>query len=608
MIRCIAFSGSGGHVILAGDAGYRVFKLPEVEEDAPAKVWRAARGVTFVAADANCHTLLLVGAPAGPIGPSPISDRKVGVWSHRFAELEGDFLFGQSVSAGALTRNHAFFLVSGSVPLLFAYSRPLVSTTSFGCFLVATSSPLHILDTDVTGAAVVLFAAPVATGAAAQQNLWRRNPRGAVLSSVAQISQGVVGLALSPEGTAAAIASGIVSVVHLSRGVAGFAQQLYERYSGNSEPEKRESENFPPPFLGALGVIYLPAKEAAARHRPAVGASSIMVPSGDIALASSATPAVIAAHRRPLAAICGIHAKHATLAATVSQLGTLVRIWDVVSGAKLYEFRRGWQVASIKQLSFAPNAAHVVLVTDAGDMRVWSLCQALAKPTHNTNSEESEEDCETYRAPNAKQVFRAAKSANRASICSQWLPSANTRVGALLRRVLPFDADAPLAAGWMRVPPATESAPRRRNRQSKRNAPRGGLVVGGSVDTSEEESSPRGDWVDLTGEFGPADSSTSFLVGFSFLQSADGDDSHTEPPPAVLAVSAVGSAAFWCAAELSVGAGIETAAERSGPIPPLPAGGEQSESESEDRSLRLSALARAFGLGEASCYKSAWDG
>jgi WD40 repeat protein len=59
--------------------------------------------------------------------------------------------------------------------------------------------------------------------------------------------------------------------------------------------------------------------------------------------------------------------------ATTSSRGTLVRIWDTVTGKLLREFRRGSDKAEIYGVAFRPDEKDVCVWSDKGTVHLFSL-------------------------------------------------------------------------------------------------------------------------------------------------------------------------------------------------------------------------------------------
>ncbi|ESK97541.1 svp1-like protein 2 [Moniliophthora roreri MCA 2997] len=61
------------------------------------------------------------------------------------------------------------------------------------------------------------------------------------------------------------------------------------------------------------------------------------------------------------------------LLATTSSRGTLVRIWDTISGQRIHEFRRGTDKADIFGVAFRPDEAELCVWSDKGTVHVFTL-------------------------------------------------------------------------------------------------------------------------------------------------------------------------------------------------------------------------------------------
>ena len=87
---------------------------------------------------------------------------------------------------------------------------------------------------------------------------------------------------------------------------------------------------------------------------------------------------VIAAHSGELTQL--VLNMEGTLLATASDKGTLIRIWDTTTGAKVREFRRGTTAATIYSIAFSRNSNYIIVGSDKGTVHVYALLdkQALA--------------------------------------------------------------------------------------------------------------------------------------------------------------------------------------------------------------------------------------
>ncbi len=80
---------------------------------------------------------------------------------------------------------------------------------------------------------------------------------------------------------------------------------------------------------------------------------------------------VIAAHSGELTQL--VLNLEGTLLATASDKGTLVRVWDTVTGAKVREFRRGTTAATIYSIAFSRNSNYIIVGSDKGTVHVYAL-------------------------------------------------------------------------------------------------------------------------------------------------------------------------------------------------------------------------------------------
>lgn len=88
---------------------------------------------------------------------------------------------------------------------------------------------------------------------------------------------------------------------------------------------------------------------------------------------------VIDAHKTQLAAMAFSH--DGTLLATASDKGTIVRVFSVETGVKLYQFRRGTYNTKIYSLAFSPSNMFLVASSATGTVHVFRLGEEEAKNT-----------------------------------------------------------------------------------------------------------------------------------------------------------------------------------------------------------------------------------
>ena len=86
----------------------------------------------------------------------------------------------------------------------------------------------------------------------------------------------------------------------------------------------------------------------------------------------------IEAHTSPLAVLC--LNSEGTKLATVSERGTLIRVWDTRTGAKLRELRRGVEPVVTTSLCFDLASSRIAMCSDKGTVHIFSLADS-----ENTN-------------------------------------------------------------------------------------------------------------------------------------------------------------------------------------------------------------------------------
>lgn len=65
--------------------------------------------------------------------------------------------------------------------------------------------------------------------------------------------------------------------------------------------------------------------------------------------------------------------KQETLLATASERGTIIRIFDITKGTKLYEFRRGTSGTNIQYISFSDDSQFLAVISDRGTIHIYNL-------------------------------------------------------------------------------------------------------------------------------------------------------------------------------------------------------------------------------------------
>jgi WD40 repeat protein len=69
--------------------------------------------------------------------------------------------------------------------------------------------------------------------------------------------------------------------------------------------------------------------------------------------------------------------------ATASEIGTLIRIFNVENGETVQELRRGKEKANIKYICFEPNLKYIAASSDRGTIHIWSLPEIIKKKKNN---------------------------------------------------------------------------------------------------------------------------------------------------------------------------------------------------------------------------------
>lgn len=65
--------------------------------------------------------------------------------------------------------------------------------------------------------------------------------------------------------------------------------------------------------------------------------------------------------------------KEGTLLATSSVKGTLIRIYDIITGTQVQELRRGARAASIMDICFSPESDYIAVISNTGTVHVYSV-------------------------------------------------------------------------------------------------------------------------------------------------------------------------------------------------------------------------------------------
>lgn len=115
-----------------------------------------------------------------------------------------------------------------------------------------------------------------------------------------------------------------------------------------------------------------PSLDDAPAHVPSSVSSRPL--SGDVQLLDSLTfrPLdVIAAHRTPVAALS--LSSDGLLLATASEKGTIIRVYNVSSSRKIYQFRRGSLPAKVQSMSFNLSVSFLTVSSDSDTVHIFKL-------------------------------------------------------------------------------------------------------------------------------------------------------------------------------------------------------------------------------------------
>ncbi|GAP92196.1 putative autophagy-like protein 18 [Rosellinia necatrix] len=119
------------------------------------------------------------------------------------------------------------------------------------------------------------------------------------------------------------------------------------------------------------------------RHAPPTSLSYAPVTSGDVLIFDTITLKVVnvvEAHRSPLS--CIALNNDGTLLATASETGTIIRVFSVPGGQKLYQFRRGTYPSTIYSMSFNMASSLLCVSSTSETIHIFRLQQ----PGPNSNN------------------------------------------------------------------------------------------------------------------------------------------------------------------------------------------------------------------------------
>jgi len=75
-----------------------------------------------------------------------------------------------------------------------------------------------------------------------------------------------------------------------------------------------------------------------------------------------------------------------TILATASDKGTLIRVFDTTTGAKIHEFRRGRNSACIQCISFSKDSTAICLSSDKGTIHIYHLAESQDETSNRHSS------------------------------------------------------------------------------------------------------------------------------------------------------------------------------------------------------------------------------
>ncbi|KAI0876340.1 protein-vacuolar targeting protein Atg18 [Hypoxylon argillaceum] len=122
------------------------------------------------------------------------------------------------------------------------------------------------------------------------------------------------------------------------------------------------------------------------RHAPPASLSYAPVTSGDVLIFDTLTLKVVnvvEAHRSPLS--CIALNNDGTLLATASETGTIIRVFSVPGGQKLYQFRRGTYPSTIYSMSFNMTSSLLCVSSTSDTIHIFRLQQPGPGTSNSTS-------------------------------------------------------------------------------------------------------------------------------------------------------------------------------------------------------------------------------
>ncbi len=112
---------------------------------------------------------------------------------------------------------------------------------------------------------------------------------------------------------------------------------------------------------------------------------------------------IIPAHSSALRALA--FSPNGELVATASEQGTLIRVWNTRSNAKLVELRRGADPATIFSLGFSPSGALLACTSDKGTLHVYDVPYLTPTPERQPKPIEIPRTAKANQLPNPAETL-----------------------------------------------------------------------------------------------------------------------------------------------------------------------------------------------------------
>ena len=125
-------------------------------------------------------------------------------------------------------------------------------------------------------------------------------------------------------------------------------------------------------LLGHVQLVHLPPCPPPRLSTPTSGPVPLPSP-----MPTKNPIAIIVAHETSLSTVSVTPSGR--LIATTSARGTLVRVWDAITGSPIDSFRRGSDQAEIYSVAFRPDEKELCVCSDKGTVHVFVLPDAAAE-------------------------------------------------------------------------------------------------------------------------------------------------------------------------------------------------------------------------------------